>query len=307
MINKYIKIIIPIVIITIILLPGCSSKSNKESKKPAQQSSQKPPEELKKMVSDIETMIADIAKLINMKSSTQQMKIADTSSNQSNTSEQGGNNKSRNSQNQSTQNKQQSGQQSGQQGGQTNSNSSMQQQKSWQTLETKSKDIHKNWNKIESEAIKAGLTVAERKNFKIAMENLTMEINKKNEMSSLKAAVELYGQYASLAKVFKSSIPADYYKTKYEIMAASIEAMEGEWDKAADRMTILKESWKSMKTQVKVKDEKLLNRSELSMDDFEAAVVGKNLDLVIIKAEIVLENLQQIEKALSKSNNAQSQ
>jgi hypothetical protein len=43
------------------------------------------------------------------------------------------------------------------------------------------------------------------------------------------------------------------------------------------------------------------------MDDFEAAVAGKNIDLVTIKAEIVLENLQQIEKALSKSSNAQSQ
>ncbi|MBP1762719.1 MAG: hypothetical protein H6Q64_2261, partial [Firmicutes bacterium] len=119
--------------------------------------------------------------------------------------------------------------------------------------------------------------------------------------------VELYGQYASLAKVFKSSIPADYYKTKYEILAAGIDAMEGEWDKASERMPILKESWKSLKTQMKVKDEKLLNRSELSMDDFEAAIASKNIDLVIIKTEIVLENLQQIEKTLSKSNNAQSQ
>jgi hypothetical protein len=281
------------------ILPGCSGKSNKESKKPAQQSTQKPPEELKKIVSDIESLITDIAKLINMQSTTQQMKMVDSNASQSNsTSEKSGNNESVNSQN-NNQNKQQNGQ--------INSNTTMQQQKSWQTLETKLKDIHKNWNKIESDAIKAGLTVTERNNFKTAMENLTIEINKKNEMSGLKTAVELYGQYASLAKAFKTSIPADYYKTKYEIMAAGIEAMEGEWDKASERMPLMKESWKSLKTQVKVKDEKLLNRSELSMDDFEAAVAGKNIDLVTIKAEIVLENLQQIEKALSKSSNAQSQ
>lgn len=71
--NKYVILFITIVIGALIILPGCSGKSNnKQSKKPAQQSSQKPPEELKKMVSDIETMITDIAKLINMKSSTQQ-------------------------------------------------------------------------------------------------------------------------------------------------------------------------------------------------------------------------------------------
>lgn len=299
--NKYLKIIIPIVIIAIVLLPGCSGKSNKESKKPAQPSSQKPPEELKKIVSDIETMITNISELINMKSSTQQIKIADTSSNQSNTSEQSGNNQSGKSQNKSTQNKQQSGQQTEQ----TNSNSMMQQQKSWQTLAEKLKDIHKNWNKIESEAIKAGLTVAERKKFEASMENLTMAISQKDEMNSLKAAIELYGQYASLAKVFKSSIPADYYRTKYEILSAGIEAMGGEWDKAVERMPLLKESWNSFKTQVKVKDEKLLSRSDLSMDDFEAAVAGKNKELLLIKTEIVLENLKQIEKSISKSNSAQ--
>jgi hypothetical protein len=90
-------------------------------------------------------------------------------------------------------------------------------------------------------------------------------------------------------------------------MAAGIEAIEGEWDKAAERLPVMKENWKSLKTQARVKDEKLLNRSELSMDDFEAAVIDKNIDLTIIKAEIVLDNLQQTEKALAKSNSMPSQ
>ena len=295
--NKYFTIIIPILIIAIVLLPGCSGKSNKESKKPAQQSSQKPPEELKKIVSDIENMITDISELINMKSSTQQIKNTNTNLSQNKISEQSGNNQSDNTQSKSNQTKPQTEQ--------TNTNSIMQQQKSWQTLAEKLKDIHKNWNRIESEAIKAGLTVAERKKFEAGMENLTMAISQKDEMNSLKAAIELYGQYASLAKVFKSSIPADYYRTKYEILSAGIEAMGGEWDKAVERMPLLKESWNSFKTQVKVKDEKLLSRSDLSMDDFEAAVAGKNKELLLIKTEIVLENLKQIEKSLSKSNNAQ--
>ncbi len=49
-----------------------------------------------------------------------------------------------------------------------------------------------------------------------------------------------------------------------------------------------------------------MNRCDLSMDDFEAAVAGKNKELLIIKAQIVLSNLQQIEKSLAKSMNMQN-
>jgi len=48
-----------------------------------------------------------------------------------------------------------------------------------------------------------------------------------------------------------------------------------------------------------------VNRSDLSMDDFEAAAAEKNKELLIIKAQIVLANLQQIEKSLAKSMNMQ--
>ncbi len=249
------------------------------------------------MNTDIETIISYLGKQITENNSAGQMKASDSSSSQNKNAEQNKKNKSNDAQTKSTQKEQQAGQ--------ANANPSMQLQKSWQTLQTKSMDIHMNWNKVESEAIKAGMSVAERNDFKVAMENLTVEISNKDKIKSMKAAVELYGQYGNLAKVFNTTIPADYYKTKYDVMASGIEAMEGEWDKAGERMTRLKDDWNSLKMQAKDLDEKLLNRSDLSMDDFAAAVAGKNKELLIIKAQIVMANLQQIEKSLAKSKNRQ--
>lgn len=290
--NNKVKIIITIVIAVLIFIPGCSSKNNeKQSKKLVTGTSQKPPEELKKLITGIEEIITDLGKMIAMNQPDQKIMSSDTESNKN--KEQTKNSGSNNSQNNQAKSKQ-------------STNPADQKNQMWQPLNAKLIELHKDWNKLESEAIKAGLSVTERKNFKTALEDLSIEIGKKNEMNSLKAAVELYGQYASLAKVFKSNVPADYYKTKYEVMAASIEALEGKWDKAGERMTRLKDNWNSFKVQAKVKDKKLLNRSDLSMDDFEAAVAGKNKELLIIKAQIVLSNLQQIEKSLAKSMNMQN-
>ncbi|HZK86480.1 MAG TPA: hypothetical protein VFC40_00775 [Syntrophomonas sp.] len=281
MLSRRSTITILIIIITLLLAPGCSSKSkDSQAKKPSTSTQQKPPPELKSILGDIEKIIADLSKQIAMdKKPAQQMQTGQSQSGQS---------------------------QSGNQKGMSqSSNSSKTQEDPWMKLESGLKDIHKSWNKIEPEAIKAGLSVSEIKGFEQAIEKLTLQISKQNKMGSLGDAIELYGQYANLAKVFKSPVPADYYKTKYEIMAASVEATNGEWTKALERAPKIKDYWKSLKVQAKVKDEKIISRSEFSMDDFETALNSNNLDLLIIKAEIVLENLQQIEKAMSAMKNNQ--
>lgn len=281
MLSRRSTITILIIIITLLLAPGCSSKSkDSQAKKPSTSTQQKPPPELKSILGDIEKIIADLSKQIAMdKKPAQQMQTGQSQSGQS---------------------------QSGNQKGMSqSSNSSKTQEDPWMKLESGLKDIHKSWNKIEPEAIKAGLSVSEIKSFEQAIEKLTLQISKQNKMGSLGDAIELYGQYANLAKVFKSPVPADYYKTKYEIMAASVEATNGEWTKALERAPKIKDYWKSLKVQAKVKDEKIISRSEFSMDDFETALNSNNLDLLIIKAEIVLENLQQIEKAMSAMKNNQ--
>jgi len=296
--NKYVRIII--VIITIfILLPGCSGKSkDNKASKPNMEAAQKPPQELKTLLTDIESMITDLAGLIAMENKyVSQIKIADSQASKNTESDQ--------SKNEQTDSQAKSGQQNKSSDQKKTADTSDQQQKKWQTLTSKLKDIHKNWNKIESEAIKAGLTVTERNKFETIMENLTLDISQQKQMSGLQDAIELYGQYASLAKVFKSDIPAEYYKTKYEIMAAGVEALGGDWDQAVNRLPRLKDNWNSFKVKAKVKNEKLLNCSDLSIDDFAAAVSGKKIDILIIKAEIALANLGQIEKSLSQSKKAQ--
>ena len=290
MCNKKVGIGITIIIAVLIFIPGCSHKiKDKSAQKPAAQTSQKPPEELQKLVAGIDTIIADLGKMMVMNQPDQIVMTSDTKSNNNQEQSQEGAN---NSQNNQAKNKQ-------------STDSAEQKKKMWQSLNAQLMEVHIGWNKSESEAIKAGLSVTERKKLETALTDLTVEIATKNEMNSLKAAVELYGQYASLAKAFKSNVPPDYYKAKYEVMAAGLEAVEGKWDKAEERMPRLKDNWNSLKMQAKIKDKKLLERSDLSMDDYEAAVAGKNEDILIIKGQIALTNLQQMERSLAKSMNMQ--
>ncbi len=294
------KIAIIILALFIVFTPGCSSKKkDSAAKKPDIAAQQKPPSEMKSLLSDIESIIVDLGKKLEIEKKPGQQESAGQSQGSSQQSGQQGEGQSQSGQDQSQQNQNQSGKTAG------SNNSIGKQMNSWQTEEKALKNIHKNWNTLEPEAVKAGLGIVERKSFEQALDQLTLEISQQKKKSSLMAAIELYGQYANLAQVFKTTVPADFYKSKYEIMGASAEAANGEWPKAKERLLKIKEYWNSFKVQAKIKDEKRMSQTDFSIDDLEQAINSQQIDTLIIKTEITLNNLKQLEKALSSENSSQ--
>ncbi len=120
------------------------------------------------------------------------------------------------------------------------------------------------------------------------------------------AAIELYGQYANLVEQFDTPVPSDFYRLKYEIMSASAEAGQKEWNIAQERVPRIKEYWNHVKVQAKVKDENLMNCTEFSLQDLENAFKSQETDLLLIKTEIVMKNLQELEKKLSSQTQIKS-
>jgi len=300
-----IKIAIIILALFIAFTPGCSSKKkDSAAKKPDMAAQQKPPSQMKSLLSDIENIIVDLGKKIEMEKKPGQQESTGQSQGSSQQAGQQGQGQSQSGQSQSGQDQSQQNQNQSENTAGSNT-SSGKQMNSWQTEEKALKNIHKNWNALEPEAVKAGLGISERKSFEQALDQLTLEISQQKKKSSLMAAIELYGQYANLAQVFKTTVPADFYKSKYEIMGASAEAANGEWLKAKERLLKIKEYWNSFKVQAKIKDEKLMSQTDFSIDDLEQAINSQQIDTLMIKTEIALSNLKQLEKALSSQNNSQ--
>ncbi len=295
------RIIIIVVLVIGLFLPGCSKKDS-AAKKPETSSQQKVPPEVMSILSDLEKIIAGIGKKIEgenkpvLKESSGQSEPGQSQSAES----QGGQDK-QSGQDQSKQggNQDQAGKQS------SDSSDAQSKMNSWEEEGKSLKNIHRDWNTLEPEAVKAGLSITERDSFEQALDKITIEISGQKKVSSLMAAIELYGQYAKMVKVFKTPIPADFYQTKYEIMAASAEAATKEWTKAQERIPNIQKYWNSFKVQAQVKDEKLMSRTEFSIDDLVQAVNSKQIDTLIIKAEIAMSNLQALEKDLSSKKSSQ--
>ncbi len=273
-----------IILLTLSLtLPGCSGSRNSEAKKPGTVIGQKPqaPQAHSQFLTDLEQIIAAIddkyKSEISPESLVQRTKLEpEESSEEEKASTPQANSKSKETQNQSK--KSQSGPLSS----------------DWSKEDQTLKSMHKKWNMLEPEAVKAGLSISKRDRFESRLENLTAAVARRTPGMALKAAVELYGSYADVVEVFTSPVPPDYFRLKYEAMASTLQASQRQWALAGQHAARLREYWDQVKAQAQGADQSVISRTEFSVQDLEQAIEKQQIELVMLKSEILMNNLKSL-------------
>lgn len=299
-------ILLALLLIILMVPSGCGQKQS-ASPKPQSSAGQKPkaPPEAQDMLKEITTVIGELDRKTRAKKVPSLQQAAP-----------GGVEGGQGSQGQGSQGSQESGDSQGggsssgggqgKEGGQKSSSgqSGGGQQKTtnqWQKELQSLKMIHSSWNKLEPQAVEAGLPPGDRENFKLALNDLTTAISNQHLEESLLTAIELYGQYAALARVFSMPTPAEFYQVQYGVMSSMAEASRGDWTTATDKITAISDPWSVLLPLVGKKDTMLAQQTDLSLKDLEDAISSEEINLVAFKGDIALNNLKMLEKKLSKS------
>lgn len=169
----------------------------------------------------------------------------------------------------------------------------------WQQASQSVQRLNQNWNTLSPQAVKAGLTTAQRDRIKKALDNLTTAVKAQDTEKSMLAAIELFGQSGSLAKVYLSPVPPEYFQLNYEIMMSAMEAEKSQWAAATARITKMQSTWTAVKAAAKGKNTSLMSQTESSIRDYENALRGRQTEMVSSKAETALQNLKSVEQALT--------
>jgi len=177
----------------------------------------------------------------------------------------------------------------------------------WQKEFSTLKNIHSTWNTLMPEAVGAGMTITSRDQFDKALEQLTQDITKQKLEESISDALVLYKNYADLTSLFTTQVPSEYYQVKYEIISAIFESSRKNWTAADEHVPNIKEHWVYLSSQAKDVDAKLLNQTEFAVLDLQKAILSKQMELVIIKGEIAMTNLKNLEEKLGAQSSEQGQ
>lgn len=289
-------ILFTILLITLLIPVGCSEKQSASQKPQSSNIGQKPkaPTAAKDIMEDITTIIAEL----NRKT---QMQKVPTVEQAANAPQEG---QGKQSQGESK-GQDQSGDQKKNQGDQSQQNQQQQRISQWQKEMQSLKNLHRNWNMLEPQAAEAGLPASSRDNFEQALDNLTLSLSSQHLEASLMSAIELYGQYGELARVFTMPQPPEFYEVQYGVMAAMAEASREQWEAARERINAIEDPWAMLLPQAGKQDKMLAQRVDFSLRDLMDAINSEEINLVAVKGEIALNNLKALEKKLSQATTTQ--
>lgn len=312
MVSRYSWAIL-LLITVLMIIPGCSGQSG-SAQKPSQKENQQAelPPEFEKIVSDTEQIIllADqkwkMRQATALKKSTQlhpqgnmqdqgeeaggQQKHSEQPGQTGKQSSESGQGQNENSGNQQGQSEQQNKQQ-GQTGGMAST---------WEQEIKSLMSIHENWTSLQAKAMQAGMNNTTKMAFDEDLDRLTAAVNEENDVESLMAAIDLYGQFTDIARLFKEELPPIFYDTKQQVMMVTALGQQEDWEAAQSQSISMLEDWDDLKNQSRQAEKTVVSCTEISIQDLARAVDNQSRELVIIKGEIAVKEIMKLKKELSK-------
>lgn len=169
-------------------------------------------------------------------------------------------------------------------------------EKMWMELSKKVEGIHTSWNNYKITAIEEGVDTKALAKTEDSLNNLTIATGKKELMNSLKEGNEMILSLGDFFDVYKGNIQGDLDRLIYTSTETYLKALEENWDKAKSVALEYEEYFSRLRQKIELekKDEKYLDTLEISIRDLINSLKYKDTDLVKIKRDVVLKNIEKI-------------
>lgn len=164
------------------------------------------------------------------------------------------------------------------------------------------RDLHRDWNSLEPEAITKGMTSATQAALEENLARLTRAVEGRQALEAQLAANQVYRYYIEVAARFKTKIPPNLERVRYHVTEARLQAEQGSWAVAQEETRKALEIWYRLSYSLTRIDRRMLNQMEHSLTDLRDAVVEMSMILTSIKTEIALQNIDTLERELKGSN-----
>lgn len=171
----------------------------------------------------------------------------------------------------------------------------------WHEINTKIGGLHKKWNSLESEVIKSGTSQESISGFENTLNNLTISSSQYNFIDTLFYSNKLTLYIPDLIKNFKKKVPSPIYYMKYHLRQIVLDCRIKDYTKASNnynKLSIYKDAIVSQLIDKKLSP--LANKLNTSIKDLENALMLKDLNIIKIKASVVMSNIESVKEELSK-------
>lgn len=171
----------------------------------------------------------------------------------------------------------------------------------WHEINTKIVGLHDKWNSLEPEIKKSGSSPKDVEGFNNALNSLTVSGNQNNYMTTLINGNILTYHIPDLIGNFKNKFPSAIYNMKFLVRQIVLDSSNDSYDKAIENIDKLKVYKDSLEPQlIEKKLTEPAGKLTSSVKALEDALKLEDLNIVKIKASVVMKNINSTKEELSK-------
>lgn len=175
--------------------------------------------------------------------------------------------------------------------------------KMWLEISDTCKEMHGNWNDYELDTLKDGIKKESIEKLEVSMNGLTVGIDKKDLLDILYKANDVNMSLADFYDLYKGNIEGEKNRINYCIRGSYLYAVENDWKTSTDTLNQVDEYVTQLKDKIITdeKNSKHIKKLVVSINDMKMSLSNKNRELLLIKRDIVLDNLFGIIQGTKKS------
>ena len=150
------------------------------------------------------------------------------------------------------------------------------------------------------EVSKKGADVKIIDNFDNALNTLTTSVVSKDNKKVMAAANKLFSHVADLYSLYKTKMSSEEKRMIYYCRNIILESENENWEIVKQDNEQLEKSWALFRNTLNEQQKEISDKLDFSLYELDKVIEQENKQLTYIKGEIVLSNIQELEKSFEK-------
>ena len=168
--------------------------------------------------------------------------------------------------------------------------------KKWNEAQTKIEEIHPHWNSFEAEGQKKGLTREAAEAFEASLNKMTKSLEDKNIPEIYNHSSQAFLKLKPIYDLYTEDFGGDVSAIKYAAYQAYYRTGLGDFKGASKVLSERDENINQVRLKIEEDKKDKVDKVNLSLMDFKESLVEKSRRLFMIKKDIIINNLKELEK-----------
>lgn len=166
----------------------------------------------------------------------------------------------------------------------------------WNDLKKISEEIHNSWGDYEILALENAISNQELSKFEETINKLTVAIDEKKIEEALVYSNDITYDMSPFFDSYKGNHEGELMRLRYFIRQVLLYGMQGQWNKSEEVITQAEETLSTARAKIKLEkeDQELMEKLGLSITNMKNSIPMKNTELLKIKRDIVLKNIDEV-------------